>query len=69
MIIVDNALNERQKAGNPIKVGMVGAGFMAQGIAVQIELYTPGMELVAISNRTLSKQEVFLKMLVARKQK
>lgn len=55
MIIVDSALNQRQKEGNPIKVGMIGAGFMAQGIAVQIELYTPGMELVAISNRTLSK--------------
>jgi len=55
MILVDNALNQRQKEGNPVRVGMIGAGFMAQGIAIQIELYTRGMELVAISNRTLSK--------------
>jgi predicted homoserine dehydrogenase-like protein len=55
MIIVDNALSQRQKEGKPVRVGMVGAGFMAQGIAVQIERYTPGMELVAISNRTISK--------------
>lgn len=55
MIIVDNALKKRQQEGNPVRVGMIGAGFMAQGIAIQIEMYTPGMELVAISNRTLSK--------------
>ncbi|MCC5937644.1 MAG: NAD(P)-dependent oxidoreductase [Lunatimonas sp.] len=60
MIIVDKALAQREKDGNPIRVGMIGAGFMAQGIAVQIELFTAGMELAAISNRTLSKaKEVF----------
>ncbi|EON76541.1 Homoserine dehydrogenase [Lunatimonas lonarensis] len=55
MIIVDSALKQRDIEGRPIKVGMIGAGFMAQGIAVQIELFTPGMELAVISNRTLSK--------------
>jgi predicted homoserine dehydrogenase-like protein len=28
MIIVDNALKAREAAGNPIRVGMIGAGFM-----------------------------------------
>jgi predicted homoserine dehydrogenase-like protein len=32
---------------------MIGAGFMGRGIALQIQNYVPGMELVAISNRHL----------------
>jgi predicted homoserine dehydrogenase-like protein len=51
MIIVDRALQQRAAAGNPVKVGMIGAGFMARGIANQIINSVPGMELVAISNR------------------
>lgn len=53
MIIVDRALQARAEAGNPIKVGMIGAGFMGRGIANQIKNSVPGMELVAISNRSL----------------
>jgi predicted homoserine dehydrogenase-like protein len=53
MIIIDTALQKRAAENNPIKVGMVGAGFMGRGIALQILRYTQGMELVAISNRTL----------------
>ncbi|PRY11223.1 putative homoserine dehydrogenase-like protein [Pontibacter ummariensis] len=55
MIIVDSALAKRQAEGNPIRVAMVGAGFMGRGIALQISQYTLGMELVAIANRTLNK--------------
>lgn len=55
MILVDRALEERERAGDPIRVGMIGAGFMARGVALQISKYTRGMELVAISNRTLQK--------------
>ena len=33
MIIVDNALKAREREGRPIRVGMIGAGFMAQGLA------------------------------------
>jgi predicted homoserine dehydrogenase-like protein len=51
MIVVDTALRERAEAGTPIRVGMVGAGFMATGIANQIINSVPGMELVAVSNR------------------
>lgn len=53
MFIVDTALKARAEAGNPIKVGMVGAGFMGRGIANQIANSVPGMELVAISNRNV----------------
>jgi predicted homoserine dehydrogenase-like protein len=52
MIVVDDALRERDASGQPIRVGMVGAGFMARGIANQIVNYVPGMTLAAISNRT-----------------
>lgn len=53
MIIVDRALEKRQKENNPVRVAMIGAGFMGRGIALQIQNYVPGMELVAISNRHL----------------
>jgi predicted homoserine dehydrogenase-like protein len=54
LILIDRALEERHSSGNPIRVGMVGAGFMGRGIALQIIRYTKGIELVAISNRNLS---------------
>src|SRR3989338_2367995 len=57
MIIVDEKLNQLEKIGKPIRIGVIGAGFMAQGIANQIINYTKGMRLVAIANRTLSKAE------------
>ena len=53
MIIVDTALERREQEGNPVRVAMVGAGFMARGIALQICNVVPGMRLVAISNRHL----------------
>ena len=53
MIIVDTALKARAEAGNPVKVGMIGAGFMGRGVANQIANSVPGMELAAISNRNL----------------
>src|ERR1700731_543551 len=55
MIIVDNALKAREAAGNPIQVGMIGAGFMARGIANQILNSVPGMRLAVIANRTLAQ--------------
>ena len=57
MIIVDKALEKRQKEGNPVRVGLVGAGYIGRGITLQIEKYITGMRVVAISNRTLSKAE------------
>jgi predicted homoserine dehydrogenase-like protein len=52
MILVDTALQERAKAGNPVRVGLIGAGFIGKAIAKQIVRSTSGMDLVAISNRT-----------------
>ncbi|WP_412030230.1 NAD(P)H-dependent oxidoreductase [Deinococcus yunweiensis] len=51
MIIVDTALRRREAEGRPIRVGMIGAGFMGRGVANQIVNSVPGMELVAVSNR------------------
>jgi predicted homoserine dehydrogenase-like protein len=53
MFIVDRELERLERAGTPIRVGMVGAGFMARGIARQMLKYTKGMELAAISNRNV----------------
>src|SRR5256885_7727681 len=55
MIIVDSALEKREKSGNPIRVGIVGAGYMGRGIVAQLLKPVTGMRLVALSNRTISK--------------
>lgn len=57
MIIIDKLLSERQRAGKPIKVAMVGAGVVGRGLARQIIRYVEGMDLIAISNRNLSSAE------------
>ena len=51
MIIVDNALKAREREGKPIRVGMVGAGFMGQGLTNQITHSVPGMRMAAVYNR------------------
>ncbi len=53
MLIVDTALQARAEAGNPVRFGMFGAGFMGKGLANQVVNYMPGMRLVAICNRTI----------------
>lgn len=55
MILVDTALQERQAQGKPIRVAIVGAGFMCQGLTNQIENSTLGMRVVAISNRKVQR--------------
>ena len=55
MHIVDTALARAEAEGRPIRVGLIGAGFMARGTALQIIKYTTGMRLVAIANRTLDR--------------
>jgi predicted homoserine dehydrogenase-like protein len=51
MIIVDKALEAREHEGKPIRVGMVGAGFMGQGLTNQIVNSVRGMRMSAIYNR------------------
>lgn len=53
MIIVDKALQDRQDAGDPVRVGVVGAGFAGQGFVDQVTCHTPGMEISVVANRTL----------------
>lgn len=55
MIIVDTLLAERQKEGRPVGLGLVGAGFMGRGLINQVVNSTPGMQLVAVCNRTAEK--------------
>jgi predicted homoserine dehydrogenase-like protein len=51
MIIVDKLLKAREEQGKPIRVGMLGAGFMGQGLTNQITNSVPGMRMVAVYNR------------------
>jgi predicted homoserine dehydrogenase-like protein len=57
VILVDNALARREAEGRPIRVALVGAGFMGRGLVNQIVNSTPGMQMVAVVNRTLSRAE------------
>jgi predicted homoserine dehydrogenase-like protein len=53
--MVDNALAERERQGRPVRVGMIGAGFMAQGLANQIVNSVPGMRMAGVYGRKLDK--------------
>jgi predicted homoserine dehydrogenase-like protein len=57
MIIVDTALEKRAAANNPVKVGLVGAGYIGRGMTLQIEQHIPGMKVAAIANRTMQHAE------------
>jgi predicted homoserine dehydrogenase-like protein len=61
MWIVDTALRTRQEQSRPIRVGIVGAGFMGQGLTNQVTHSTPGMRVVAISNRRVERAVGVLK--------
>ena len=52
-MIIDTALAERQRTGRPIRIGLVGAGFMGRSMTRQIIQFIEGMDVVAISNRTV----------------
>jgi predicted homoserine dehydrogenase-like protein len=54
---IDTALQEREVAGHPIRVGMIGAGATGRAIALQLGTPVPGIRLVAIANRTLEHAE------------
>ncbi|MEW6224344.1 MAG: NAD(P)-dependent oxidoreductase [Chloroflexota bacterium] len=51
------ALEARAAAGDPIRVGLVGAGYAGRGFAARIIRRIPGIELVAIANRTVAQAE------------
>ena len=54
MIIVDSALKRLDEGGGSIRVALIGAGFMARGIALQITTAARGMRVAAIVNRDLA---------------
>jgi predicted homoserine dehydrogenase-like protein len=55
MVIVDKALQTRAEQGKPIKVAILGGGFMAQGLTNQIVNSVPAMRMVAIYSRKPQK--------------
>ncbi|MGY1740262.1 MULTISPECIES: NAD(P)H-dependent oxidoreductase [unclassified Blastococcus] len=55
MIAVDTLLHRRQTEGRPVRLGLVGAGFMARGLINQVLNSTPGMQLSVVCNRTPAK--------------
>lgn len=57
MIIVDTALQKRHEELNPVKVAVIGAGYMGRGVVLQIVTAVPGMKVVAVYNRTISTAE------------
>jgi predicted homoserine dehydrogenase-like protein len=54
---VDTALQHREAAARPIRVGLVGAGSTGRAIALQLGTPVQGIRLVAIANRTLEHGE------------
>ena len=54
MIIVDTALQKRYEESNPVRVAVIGAGYMGRGVVLQVVTAVPGMEVVAVYNRTLA---------------
>jgi predicted homoserine dehydrogenase-like protein len=55
MIIVDTALQARQKEGRPIRVALIGAGFISQGLANHITNTVTGMRVVGVFNRKVQR--------------
>lgn len=55
MFLLLPALLEREKTGNPVRVGVVGAGYMGRGLVYQMTRYHPGMRVVAIANRSIKR--------------
>jgi predicted homoserine dehydrogenase-like protein len=56
-MFVDTALREREAKGNPVRVGIVGAGATGRAIALQLGTPAPGIRLVGIANRTIAHGE------------
>jgi predicted homoserine dehydrogenase-like protein len=55
VILIDTRLQELEAAGTPIRVALVGAGFMGAGLTNQVVNSVPGMTISAIVNRTVDK--------------
>ena len=54
---VDTGLRKREESGQPVRIGMIGAGATGRAIALQLGTPVPGMRLVGIANRTPTHAE------------
>jgi predicted homoserine dehydrogenase-like protein len=55
MILVDNALRRRAELNQPIRVGLLGAGFMARGLANRIVHGPAGVVVAAVYARKIDR--------------
>ena len=55
MSVVGAALAQRQREGRPVRVALVGAGFMGRALLRHVETSVPGMQVVVVVNRTLHR--------------
>src|SRR5512134_2239231 len=57
LVSVDRQLREREAAGRPIQVALIGAGATGRSIVLQLATPVPGIRLAAIVNRTPAHAE------------
>lgn len=63
MIFVDSALNNRIESGRPLKVGVVGCGFLGSALIRQIIERIDGMEVSCVASRSPEKVVELLRSL------
>src|SRR4029453_8297485 len=51
------SIEARHAAGDPIRGGLVGAGYAGRGFALAVRTGLPGFRLVAVANRTIEEAE------------
>jgi predicted homoserine dehydrogenase-like protein len=52
--IIDSALERRAASGRPIRIALIGSGFMAKGIVLQLATAVKGVALAAVVSRNLA---------------
>ncbi|HHV21871.1 MAG TPA: NAD(P)-dependent oxidoreductase [Propionibacterium sp.] len=55
MIITDTLLQQRHKEGNPVRLGVIGPGFMARGMMNHIRNTMTGMTVAAVYSRSVEQ--------------
>jgi predicted homoserine dehydrogenase-like protein len=60
MIILDRALERQEADGRPIRLGIVGSGYMARGIAAQVLAGMPGLRIGGFAARNLEAAAAIL---------
>jgi len=60
MIILDTALEQREADAKPIRLGIVGSGYMARGIAGQVLAGMPGLRIGGFAARNLEAAAAIL---------